>query len=567
MKNAEIAKIFHSIAQILEIKGENRFRIRAYERAAQIVYGLDNIEEYEKKDNLTTIPGIGVDLSSKIKEYLNKGKIKYYEDLKKEVSEGVLEMLRIPSLGPKTVKLFYEKLKIKNIPTLERFARSGRLIGLEGIKEKTVENILKGIELVKRGRERIDIASALGIADSFMNELKKVKQAKQISVAGSARRMKETVKDIDILVASIMPKKVMDVFCGCSDIKEVIAKGTTKSSVLSREGIQVDVRVVKPDSFGAAQMYFTGSKKHNIRLRTLAAKNGYKVNEYGVFRNKRCLASKSEKEIYNLFKMQYIEPELREDSGEIEAALKGKLPKLVDTKDIKGDLHVHTTYSDGANTIEQMAKSCKHRGYEYVALTDHSESLRIANGLSVSDLNSKKKEIDKINKKMGKFTLLYGTEVEIDSRGELDYNSKVLAEFDLVVAAIHSGFKQSKEQLTRRIVKACQNPHVHIIAHPTGRLWGSRDPYDLDFEEVFKVASDTNTFLEINSFPDRLDLGDSLIRIAKEKGVKFAVSTDSHSLEHLEYINFGVAMARRGWLKKEDIANTLSLNKLLKLKK
>jgi len=567
MKNIEIAKIFHSIAQILEIKGENRFKIRAYERAAQIVYGLDNIEEYEKKNNLTTIPGIGVDLSSKIKEYLNKGKIKYYEDLKKEVSEGVLEMLRIPSLGPKTVKLFYEKLKIKNIPTLERFARSGRLIGIEGIKEKTVENILKGIELVKRGRERIDIASALGIADSFMNELKKVKQAKQVSVAGSARRMKETVKDIDILVASTMPKKVMDVFCDCSDIKEIIAKGTTKSSVLSREGIQVDVRVVKPDSFGAAQMYFTGSKNHNIRLRTLAIKNGYKVNEYGVFRNKRCLASKSEKEIYNLFKMQYIEPELREDSGEIEAALKGELPKLVDTKDIKGDLHVHTAYSDGANTIEQMAKSCKNRGYEYVALTDHSESLKIANGLSVNDLNSKKKEIDKINRKIGKFTLLYGTEVEIDSQGNLDYNSKVLAEFDLVVAAIHSGFKQSKEQLTRRIVKACQNPHVHIIAHPTGRLWGSRDPYDLDFEEVFKVASDTNTFLEINSFPDRLDLGDSLIRIAKEKGAKFVVSTDSHSLEHLEYINFGVAMARRGWLKKEDIVNTLSLNKLLKLMK
>ncbi|MFH1621582.1 MAG: DNA polymerase/3'-5' exonuclease PolX [Candidatus Omnitrophota bacterium] len=567
MKNLEIAKIFHSMAQILEINGENVFRIRAYERASQVVSEVDNIEDYAASDKLTDIPGIGVDLSSKIKEYIQVGKIKYYEELKKDVSEGVLEILRIPSLGPKTVKLFYEKLKIKDIPTLERYAKSGRLIGLEGIKEKTVENILKGIEIVKKGRARIDIASAWDIANKFLKELSSMKEVKQISAAGSLRRMKETVKDIDILVSSVKPKNVMEAFCSSSDVKQVIAKGPTKSSLISREGIQVDVRVVSPDSFGAALMYFTGSKNHNIRLRTLAVKKGLKVNEYGVFRGKKSLTSKTEKEIYDLFKMQYIEPELREDCGEIDVALKKKLPKLIEMEDIKGDLHAHTVYSDGSNSIEEIAVACKKRGYEYVALTDHSQSLKIANGLTLAELKRKKQEIDKINKKIKNFTVLYGTEVEIDSNGNIDYNNDILKEFDIVVAAIHSGFKQSKEQLTKRIVKACQNPHVDIIAHLTGRLWGTRDSYELNLKEVFKVAKETNTFLEINSFPDRLDLGDTLIRIAKEKGIKFAISTDSHSQEHLDYMRFGVAMARRGWLRKQDVINTLSLSEIFKLKK
>jgi len=567
MKNLEIAKIFHSIAQILEIKNDNVFRIRAYERASLVVSEIDNIEEQAEKDILTDIPGIGVDLASKIKEYIKSGKIKFYEELKKEIPEGVLEMLKIPSLGPKTVKLFYERLKITDTPTLERFAKSGRLVGLEGIKEKTVENILKGIELVKRGRERIDIASAWDIANKFLNELNEIKEVKNISVAGSLRRMKETVKDIDILVSSIKPKKIMETFCRCPDVKQVIAKGETKSSVISKEGIQVDVRVVEPNSFGAALMYFTGSKNHNIRLRTIAVKKGLKVNEYGVFRDKKCLVSKTEKEIYDLFKMQYIEPELREDNGEIESALKNKLPKLIELKDIKGDFHIHTIYSDGSNSIEEIAVACKQKGYEYVALTDHSQSLKVANGLTVANLKRKKKEIDKINKKIKNFTILYGTEVEIDSNGNIDYNNEVLKELDIVVAAIHSGFKQSKEQLTKRIVKACQNPHVDIIAHLTGRLWGTRDSYELNFQEVFKVAKDTNTFLEINSFPDRLDLGDALIRIAKEKGIKFVISTDSHSLEHLDYMKFGVAMARRGWLGRQDVVNTFSINEILKLKK
>ena len=569
MKNLEIAKIFRSIAQILEIKGENPFRIRAYDRASQVISEIDNVEDYANKDTLTEISGIGVDLASKIKEYLKTGKIRFYQELKKEIPEGVLEMLSIPSLGPKTAKLIYEKLKIKEISTLEKFAKRGKLLELEGIKEKTVENILKGIDLVKKGRERIDIASAWDIADKFLESLSKIKEIQKISAAGSLRRMKETVKDIDILVSSVKPDKIMDVFCSCSDVKEVIAKGPTKSSIISKEGVQVDVRVVEPNSFGAALMYFTGSKNYNIKLRTLAVKRDLKVNEYGVFsakgkKIKNNLASKTEKEIFDLFKMRYIEPELREDNGEIEAALKNKLPALIELGDIKGDLHVHTNYSGGSNTIEEMAVACQKKGYEYVALTDHSKSLRIANGLTENDLRRKKKEIDKINKKMKNFTILYATEVEIDSSGNIDYNMDILEEFDIVVGAIHSGFKQSKEQITKRLVRACQNPRVDIIAHPTGRLWGTRDSYDIDIDEVFGVAKETGTALEINSFPDRLDLGDALIRIAKHKGIRFAIATDSHSTEHLNYIKFGVAMARRGWLGKNNVLNTLSLERLLK---
>ncbi|NQU18950.1 DNA polymerase/3'-5' exonuclease PolX [bacterium] len=570
MKNLEISEIFHAIAQILEIKADNRFRIAAYERAAQVIGDTDNIEEYAREDRLRQIPGIGQDLASKIKEYIATGKIKHYEELKKELPVGILELLKIPSLGPKTVRLFYEKLKIENVSMLEKFAKSGKLLELEGIKEKTTENILKGISLVKKGKERIDIAAAWDIAGRFVKQLESLKEVKQIVVAGSLRRMKETVKDIDILVISNRSKKVMDVFCSCKQVKEVVVKGMTKSSVLSKEGIQVDVRVVKPESFGAALMYFTGSKNHNVRLRALATRRGLKINEYGIFSSKaskKRLAWKTEKEIYKLMNMQFIEPELREDTGEIGIALKGKLPKLIELKQIKGDLHVHSNYSDGNNTISEMAAACKRKGYEYVGITDHSQGLHVAGGLSVSELRRKKKEIDKINKKLKDFVVLYGTEVEIDSKGNIDYNDMILEEFDFVIAAIHLGFKQSKEQLTKRIVKACQNPNVDVIAHPTGRLWGTRDSYELDLEEVFKAAKDTNTILEINAFPNRLDLNDTLIRIAKDKGVKFVINTDSHAIEHLDYMKFGVAMARRGWLQKQDVLNTLPLEKILSLRK
>jgi len=569
MKNFEIADKFRQMAKILEIKGDNPFRIRAYEKAAQNIESItEDITNYIKEDKLTTIPGIGKDLAEKIEEIVKTGTFKALQDLQKTIPEGLLDLLNIPSVGPKTAKLLYEKLKIKNISDLEKAIAKNKLEGLFGIKEKTIENISKGIQLLKREKERMYLAQAQMIAQEFLDALKKLPEVKNISVAGSLRRQKETVRDIDILVLSKSAQKVMDAFVSVPSVKEVIAQGETKSSLRTKEDIQVDCRVVEEKSYGAALLYFTGSKNFNIHLRTLAQKRGLKINEYGVFSSSKSgekyLAGRTEEEIFKLLKMSFIPAELREDTGEIELAQEFKLPKLVELKDIKADLHIHSKYSDGANTIEEIALACQKRGYQYIAITDHSQSLKVAGGLSIKDLIIKKKEIEKINQKFKDFYILYGTEVDTDSDGNLDYPDKVLKEFDLVIAAIHTGFKQSSQQLTKRIIRACQNKYVHIIAHPTGRLFGVRDAYTIDFEQILKVAKETNTCLEINAFPQRLDLNDLNCRRAKEKGVKLAIGTDSHSLEQLEAIKFGLSVARRGWLSRNDIINTLGVNALLK---
>ncbi len=565
MKNLEISAIFREIANILEIKGDNPFRIRAYERAAQNIEGLtEDIEDFVRDDRLMDIPGVGKDLADKIKEYVQTGKIKAYEDLKKKVPGGLLDLLNIPSVGPKTAKLLYEELKIKNILDLEKAIKKNKLQGIFGIKEKTIENISKGIELLKRGRERMTLAQAMQVADEFISALKKLSEVKRISVAGSLRRQKETVRDIDILMISKKPKKIMDVFTGLPDVATVLAKGETKSSVRTKGDVQVDCRVEEEKSFGAALLYFTGSKNFNIRLRQLAIKRGLKINEYGVFRKNRFVCGKTEEEIFKILGISYIEPELREDTGEIELAREFQLPYLIELKDIKGDLHVHSKWSDGGNTIAEMVEAAKRRGYSYLAITDHSQSLKVAGGLSIADLKKKKQEIGRINRKLKDFRVLYGTEVDIDSDGRLDYKDGVLKEFDVVVAAIHTGFKQSKSQLTRRLIRACKNNYVHIIAHPTGRLWGSRDAYDIDMDEVLKAARDTNTYLEINAFPQRLDLNDLNCRRAKEIGARLVIDTDAHTFEQLVTMRLGVSVARRGWLTKKDVLNTLSLEELLK---
>jgi DNA polymerase (family 10) len=565
MKNLEIAQVFREIAKILEIKGENVFRIRAYERAAQNIEGLSrDIEDFARQDSLMEIPGVGRDLSEKIKEFIKTGKVKMHEDLKKSIPEGLLDLLNIPSVGPKTAKLLYEKLKIKNVSDLENAIKKDKLKGIFGIKEKTVENILKGIEVLKRGRERMTLAQATFAAEEFVKRLEKLPEVKKISTAGSLRRQKETVRDIDILVVSDKPRKIMDVFTKISSVKDVLAEGETKSSVRTKEDVQVDCRVVEQKSFGAALLYFTGSKNFNIKLRQLAIKKGLKINEYGVFRKERFVAGRTEEEVFKLLGMAYIEPELREDTGEIALAQKFKLPKLIEPKDLKGDLHVHSKYSDGGNSIEELVDACRKKGYSYVAITDHSQSLKVARGLSVAELKKKKQEIDKINKSLKNFRILSGTEVDIDSNGKIDYKDEVLKEFDVVVAAIHTGFKQSKEQLTRRIIKACENKYVHIIAHLTGRLWGTREAYDIDLDKILKVAKQTNTHLEINAFPQRLDLNDLHARQAKEMGVKLAISTDSHTVDQLEAIKFGISVARRGWLAKDDVINTFEVKELLR---
>ena len=566
MKNKLVADIFRNIAEVLEIKNENVFRIRAYQKAADTIEGIsEDIENLVDQDRLDGIPGIGADLSLKITEIVKTGKLKFYEDLKKSVPEGLLELLNIPGVGPRTAALLNERLKIKSIHDLEEAIAQNKLDNIPSIKEKTVENIRKGIELLKRGKERMPLAVAIQLADEFIAALKKVKEIKSLSPAGSLRRRKETVRDIDILAISDKPQKVMDTFTALSQVSLVLAKGETKASIRTGEDIQVDCRVVEEKSFGAALLYFTGSKNFNIRLRMLAQKKRWKINEYGVFDEKeRFLAGRTEEEIFRLFKMQYVEPELREDLGEIDLAKKNKLPKLLDVRDIKGDLHCHSKYSDGGNTIEEMALAAKQRGYSYIAITDHSRSLKIAHGVSIPDLAKKKKEIERVNTKLKGFRVLFGTEVDIDSEGAIDYPDSVLKDFDIVVAAIHIGFKQPKEQLTKRIVKACSNKYVHIISHPTGRLWGTRDGYDLDMQEVMQAAKDTGTALELNAFPLRLDLNDANCRFAKKTGVKVVINTDAHVIEHLDNMPLGICVARRGWLEAGDVLNTLPLEKLLK---
>lgn len=565
MVNNEISAIFRDIADILEIKGANRFRIRAYQRAAQNIDGLSrDLATYLRDDKLTDIPGIGKDLSGKIEEFYQSGKIRFYEELKKSLPSGLIDLLRIPSIGPKTTRLLYEKLKISSIADLERAIRLDRLSGISGIKEKTVENISKGIELLRRGRERMTLAEATELAEKFTGPLRKLKEIKRVEVAGSLRRQKDTVGDIDILVVSDNAPKAMHTFTSVPLVSRIQAEGRTKSSVRTRDDIQLDCRVVKEGSFGAALMYFTGSKNFNIKLRQWAIRRGLKVNEYGIFRKNKFIAGRTEVEIFKSFGIPYIEPELREDSGELESAVKGALPQLIDLKDIKGDLHVHSNWSDGKDSVRDIARACHERGYEYVAITDHSQGLRVANGLTPRELARKKREIENINRTCGKPRLLYATEVDIDSQGRLDYPDSVLKEFDLVIASIHTGFKQSRQQLTRRIVKACGNKHVHIIGHPTGRLWGTREAYEIDLGEVFRAARDTNTHFEINSFPERLDFNDSNCRRAKEAGIKLAISTDAHSVVQLDAVRFGVAMARRGWLEKEDVINTYSLEDFLR---
>ena len=566
MKNQEIAGIFNEIAGLLEIKGENPFRIRAYRRAALNIEGhAKNIADLTREE-LLEIPGIGKDLADKIEEYLKTGKIASYEDLKKEVPEGLSDLLSVPSLGPKTAKLLHEKLKIKNIDELEKFAREHKLAGLPGIKEKTEENIIRGIEMLRRGKERQPLGRVLPIASAIVEYLRKNAPIKKISVAGSLRRIKDTVRDIDILITSSNPHDVMKTFLHLPDAKEVLMHGPTKSSIITREGIQVDLRVVEEESFGAALAYFTGSKEHNIRLREMAVKKGLKINEYGIFREKdnKKLGGKNEEDIYNILGLQYVPPELREDRGEIEAALNNALPRLIELADIKGDLHVHSEWSDGSHTFEELASAAKERGYEYIAITDHSKGLGIARGLNEERLMEEKKAIDALNKKLRGFKLLMGIEVDIRSDGRMDFSDEVLAKMDIVVASIHSGFRQSREQLTKRLVSAMKNPYVSVIAHPTGRLIGERDPYEVDMDYILKIAQETGTALEINAYPLRLDLNDIYAKKAKELGIKLVISTDAHLTSQFDYMHYGVSIARRGWLEKKDVLNTMSFNSLAK---
>ncbi len=566
MINQQIAKMFGEMADLLEIKGENVFRIRAYRRAAQNIDGLPKDVSQMTDAELLAIPGIGQDLAGKIKHYAETGKMEAYEELKKEVPEGLTLLLTVPGLGPKTAMLLHEKLKIRDMGDLERLAREHRLSGLPGIKDKTEENILKGIEMLRRGKERMPIGRALPIANEILSHLREKAPVRQLTLAGSLRRWKETVKDIDILATSEDHKRVMGAFVRLPMVKEVLMRGPTKSSVIISQEIQVDLRVVEEESFGAALAYFTGSKAHNIRLREMAVKNGLKINEYGIFREKdhKRLGGEREEDVYRLLGLPFIPPELREDTGEIEAAIEDRLPKLLELNDIRGDLHVHTSRSDGSHTLDELIRSARERGYEYIAITDHTKGLGVARGLNEDRILDELREIRAVNKRLKGFRLLTGAEVDIRSDYTLDLPNDILKQLDIVVASVHSGFRQSREKITKRLVSAVRNPFVTVIAHPTGRLIGERDAYEVDMEQVFVAAKDNGKAVEINAYPLRLDINDVYAKHAKEMNIPLIINTDTHVISQFDYMIYGVSIGRRGWLEKRDVLNTLGAGNLLK---
>jgi DNA polymerase (family 10) len=566
MKNQQIAKIFNEIAELLELKGENVFRIRAYRRAAQNLDGLAKDVATLTDEELVAIPGIGKDLGGKVREHLETGRIAKHEELKKDIPAGVLELLAVPGLGPKKAMLFFDRLKISSVDALEEAIRAGRLSGLPGVQKKTEENILRSIASLKRRGDRTPLGRALPLAEDIVRRLKEAGGVERIEVAGSIRRRKETVKDIDILVTSREPGRVMDAFTVLPHADRVLAKGETRSSIVTAEGMQVDLRVVEEGSFGAALQYFTGSKEHNIRLREMAVKAGLKINEYGVFRGEeeRKVGGKREEDIYRALDLPWVPPELREDRGEIDAARQGRLPQLVELKDIRGDLHVHTKASDGMHDLAEIIGAAERKGYAYIAVTDHTKGLGVAHGLDETRLAGQGKAIEAANRKMTGFRVLKGTETDIRADGRLDLADAALAELDIVVASIHGGFTQPREQLTKRLLAAVRSPWVSVIAHPTGRLIGEREPYDVDIDAVLREAARYGVAMEVNAYPLRLDLNDAHVRMAKDLGVPLVISTDTHVATQFEFMAYGVATARRGWAERSDVLNTLTYDQLMR---
>ena len=563
MKNKEIAELFERMADILQLKEENVFKINAYRKASRIIRDLSqNIEKLSQAGTLRDIPGIGEGIAKKIREYLETGRISKYEQIRQSLPEGLLEMMTIPGMGPKTVVLVHKTLGISSVAQLEKGVKQGRLRDLPGMGPKKEENILRGIALLRQSAKRIPLGVAIPIVDEIVEQIKGRITVGTILPAGSLRRMKETIGDIDILVVGGDGRGIIEVFTKMPQVQEILAAGATKGSVIVHPGIQVDLRVVPQASHGAALQYFTGSKAHNIHLREIAKAKGMKISEYGVFRGKRKIGGRKEEEIYAALSLDWIPPEMREDRGEIALAARGKLPRLVKEKEIRGDLHIHSNWSDGSDTIEQVALAARERGYQYVAICDHSQSLKFAGGLSEKRILKQIAEIHRLNEKLSTITLLAGTEVDIKSDGTLDFPDEILKKLDVVVAAIHSGFKQPEEQITRRLLSALQNPHVDILAHPTGRLISSRPPYRANLEKLFAKAAQTGTALEINAYYDRLDLNDIQCRRAAEMGVKLSIGTDAHHSDQLWMMHLGVAVARRGWLEKDNLLNTLSLQKL-----
>ena len=562
MKNLEVAELLYNLADLMEIKGIE-FKPSAYRKAARAIETLSrDIEEIAKEGKLQEIPGIGEGISKKIIEFLDTGKCKELEELKKKIPIDFEKLMKVQGVGPKTIKVLYKKLNIKNLEDLKKAAKAGKIKKLEGFGEKSEKEILEGIEFSSKNT-RFLLGHIYPIAVDIENQLRKSKEIIKVSLAGSIRRMKETIGDIDILVVSKSPEKTMQLFTTLKDIKNTLSKGTTRSSVVLTSGIQVDLRVVKEDEFGSALQYFIGNKEHNVVTRKIAISKGLKLNEYGLFKGNKKIAGKDEKEIYKKLGLDYIEPELRENQGEIEAAKNHRLPSIIGYKDIKGDLQMHTAWSDGNSSISDMAKKSEELNYEYIAITDHVGILPIANSMDEKRIGKYLEEIEKINKK-SKVRIFKGCEINIDKNGNLELKENLLKEFDYVLASIHSGFKQEREVITRRILKAMDNKYTKAIAHPTGRLINQRKGYEVDFQKLFDKSRETGVVLEIDAQPSRLDMNDANIREAIKNKCKLIISSDAHTPNTLDFIKFGIAMARRGWAEKKDIVNTLPLNKFEK---
>ncbi len=567
MENIDIARIFEEVADLLEIQGANPFRIRAYRTAARTVEAQSiPIASLLAKDEgaLEELPGIGRDLAGKIREIVETGDLTLRKELVTEIPEGLVEMMRVSGLGPKRAKQIYDELGIDSLDGLEKAAREERLQELHGLGPTLEAKILQGIAEHRARAGRFRLAEADAYVRPLLEYLKGAPGIQSLEVAGSYRRRRETVGDVDVLVAAKKGGPIADRFIAYSEVAQVLAHGETKCSVVLKSRLQVDLRVVPPESFGAALHYFTGSKAHNIAIRTLGVKKKLKINEYGVFRGSRRAGGRTEEEVFRAVGLPWIPPELREDRGEIDSARRGKLPRLVELRDILGDLQMHTTYTDGRNTLAAMVEACHAREYQYIAITDHTKAVRVAGGLGAKEFRKQFREIERLRKEYDDLTILKSAEVDILDDGELDLDDDTLAELDLVVVSVHSKFNLTKKEMTRRIVRALRHPRVHILGHPTGRILGRREPYALDLEEVVRAARDHGVGLEVNAQPDRLDLNDLHIQMARDAGVTLVISTDAHRIEELDYLPYGVDQARRGWCAAADILNALPRREFLK---
>ncbi len=567
--NTAVAAVLDEIADLLELKGENVFRAVTYRAAARSIRDLRSpLRDYLEAGTLESIPKVGKSVREAIEQLILTGSAKRHEELKAAVPPGLLTLLRVSGVGPATARTIYDHLKITTIEELEEAARAGRLRMLPKIQAKTEENILKSIASLRQRTGRSLISDARAAADEMVAWLEREARGEHLSICGSLRRSRETIGDVDLLVASSAAAPIMDAFCRAPTVDRVLAHGETKSSVVVKRGLQIDLRVVPPPSWGAALLYFTGSKEHNVRLRGFALRKKLLLNEYGLYRvgeekGGTPVASRTEEDIYAALGMAWIPPELREDHGEIDAALAGALPDLIDLADIRGDLHSHTSWTDGRDSVGEMARRARDKGYAYLALTDHSVGLGMTQGLNVERINARTAEIHKVNAELAPFRVLIGTEVEIRANGQLDYPDEVLAGFDVVSASVHSAFNQPRDQMTARIVGAMRHPLVDAISHPTGRLLERRDPYQVDMDALIAAAVETGTRLEVNGGPERLDLPDVCVRQAVEKGVRLVLNSDAHALEELDWMALAVANARRGWATKDRVDNARSLDEIM----